>query len=78
MFTLGDLALTCAGAVDLKNYYFLEMCSGSEVGSYLRLTDFVHHSTIGLRVINKKKKVGGGWQLHRGDTASGARLTLKP
>jgi len=28
-----------------------EMCSGSEVGSYLRLIDFVHHSTVGLRVI---------------------------
>ena len=26
------------------------MCSGSEVGSYLRLIDFVYHSTLGLRV----------------------------
>ena len=33
------------------------MCSGSEAGSYLRLIDFVHHSTLGLRVIKKKKKV---------------------
>jgi len=32
------------------------MCSGSEAGSYLRLKDFVHHSTLGLRVIRKKKK----------------------
>ena len=32
-----------------------EMCSGSEAGSYLRLIDFLYHSTIGLRVINKKK-----------------------
>ena len=32
------------------------MCSGSEEGSYLRLIDFVHHSTLGLRVIKKKKK----------------------
>jgi len=32
------------------------MCSGSEAGSYLRLIDFVHHSTQGLRVIKKKKK----------------------
>jgi len=32
-----------------------EMCSGSEVGSYLRLTDFVYHSTLGLRVKKKKK-----------------------
>jgi len=33
------------------------MCSGSEAGSYLRLIDFVYHSTLGLRVIKKKKKV---------------------
>ena len=32
------------------------MCSGSEAGSYLRLIDFVYHSTLGLRVIKKKKK----------------------
>jgi len=32
------------------------MCSGSEAGSYLRLIDFVYHSTLGLRVIEKKKK----------------------
>ena len=33
------------------------MCSGSEAGSYLRLIDFVYHSTLGLRVIKKKKKL---------------------
>ena len=27
-----------------------ERCSGSETGSYLRLVDFVYHSTLGLRV----------------------------
>jgi len=32
------------------------MCSGSEAGSYLMLKDFVHHSTLDLRVIKKKKK----------------------
>jgi len=32
------------------------MCSGSEAGSYLTLIDFVYHSTLGLRVIEKKKK----------------------
>ena len=32
------------------------MCSGSEAGSYLRLIDFVYHSTLGLRVIKNKKK----------------------
>ena len=31
------------------------MCSGSEAGSYLRLIDFGYHSTLGLRVIKKKK-----------------------
>ena len=28
------------------------LCSGSEAGSYLRLIDFVYHSTLGLRVIS--------------------------
>jgi len=32
------------------------MCSGSEAGSYLRLIDFVYHTTLGLRVIKKKKR----------------------
>ena len=35
--------------------YFTEMCSGFEAGSYLRLIDFVYHSTLGLRV-NKKMR----------------------
>jgi len=38
-----------------RNNYFIEMCSGSEAGSYLRLRDCVYHSTLGLRVIKKKK-----------------------
>ena len=36
------------------------MCSGSEAGSYLRLIDFVYHSTLDLRGIKKKKKKKGG------------------
>jgi len=32
------------------------MCNGFEAGSYLRLTDRVYHSALGLRVIKKKKK----------------------
>ena len=40
-----------------ENNYFTQMCSGSEAGSYLRLIDFVYHSTLGLRVIKKKKKI---------------------
>ena len=39
--------------------YFTEMCSGFEAGSYLRLVDFVYHSTLGLRVKKKKKKIYG-------------------
>jgi len=38
------------------------MCSGSEAGSYLRLIDFVYHSTLGLRVIRKKKR---SWHTER-------------
>ena len=40
----------------VENNYFTETCSGSEAGSYVRLIDFVYHSTLGLRVIKKKKK----------------------
>ena len=32
------------------------MCSVSEAGSYLRLIKLVYHSTLGLRVIKKKKE----------------------
>jgi len=43
------------------------MCSGSEAGSYLRLIDFVYHSTLGLRVIKKKKDyLGAGLVERRG------------
>ena len=35
------------------------MCSGSEVGSHLRLIDFVYHSTLGFRVI-KNLDLGHG------------------
>ena len=38
-----------------RNQPFTEMCSGSEAGSYLRLINFVYHSTLGLRVTKKKK-----------------------
>ena len=42
----------------LENNYFTKMCSGFEAGSYCRLIDFVYFSTLGLRVIKKKKKKG--------------------
>jgi hypothetical protein len=35
------------------------MRCGSEEGSYLRLVDFVHHSTLGLSVIKKKRRCRG-------------------
>ena len=35
---------------------FTEMCSGSEAGSYLRLIDFVYLSTLGLRVIKRRRR----------------------
>ena len=40
----------------MQNNYFTEMCSGSEAGSYLIPIDFLFHSTLGLRVMIKKKK----------------------
>ena len=40
--------------------YFTEMCSGSEAGSYLRLIDFVYHSTLGLSVTKKKRAQESG------------------
>ena len=46
--------------LQVENKYFTEMCSGSEAGSYLRLIDFVHHSTLGLRVMKKKKHHASG------------------
>jgi len=36
------------------------LCSDSEAGSYFRLTDFVYHSTLSLRVIEKTK--GRPWK----------------
>jgi len=40
-----------------ENNNFAEMCNSSEAGSYLRLTDSVYHSTVGLRAVKKKKKM---------------------
>jgi len=42
------------------NNYFTKMCSGSEAGSYLRLIDVVYHSTLGLRVIKKRRRTQAG------------------
>ena len=42
--------------VKMLEVNFTEMCSGSEAGSYLRLIDFVYHSTLGWIVIKKKRE----------------------
>ena len=47
-----------AASSQFENNYFTEMCSGSETGSYLRLIDFVYHSTLGLKVIKKNNSTG--------------------
>jgi len=37
-----------------QGFEVTEICSGSEAGSNLRLIDFVHHSSVGLRLVTKK------------------------
>jgi len=46
----------CRVLHQFENNYATEMCSGSEVGSYLRLIDFVYHSTLGLRVMTERRR----------------------
>ena len=48
-----------------KNNCFTEMCSGSETGSYLRLVDFVYHSSLGSRVTKKRRRRCPGEDPHR-------------
>ena len=55
---LGDISSTAPAGAPCASHQTQEICSGSEAGSYLRLIDFVYHSTLGLRVINKNKKKG--------------------
>jgi len=54
------------------------MCSGAEAGSYLRLIDFVYHSTLGVRVIKKKKRrVNSGYlKSKRHESGHGFRSLL--
>ena len=49
------LSTTCHQQGQFKNNYFTEMCSGSEAGSYVRLIDFVYHTTLDMRVIKMKR-----------------------
>ena len=53
-----------------------EMCSGSEAGSYLRLIDVVYHSTLGLRVIKKKRERPAGSGQERGVSPTSSSLLL--
>ena len=48
----------CLDSSQFESNDFTEMCRVPKAGSYLRLIDCVHHSTLGSRVIKKKKKVG--------------------
>jgi len=41
------------------------MCSGSEAGSYIKAHGFVHHSTLALIVIEKKKRCYRGLAAQR-------------
>ena len=54
-----------------ENNYFTEMCSGSEAGSYLRIIDFVYHSTRGLVEMKKKKDHAAGQTRHGNDHTAG-------
>ena len=54
------------------------MCSGSEAGSYLRLLDFVSHSTLCLRVIKKKRKTALGRPCRQVPTLTFLFIQLKP
>ena len=51
------------GATEVDNRCFesnRDTFGGSEAGSYLRLIDFLYQSTLGLRVIKKKRKKSVG------------------
>ena len=39
-----------------NNNHFTELCCGSEAGSYLRPIHPIYHSTLGSRMLKKKKR----------------------
>ena len=56
-YQVGDVIVSVGGRSILSaTAAQVPYLSGSEAGSYVRLIDFVYHSTLGLRVIKKKKK----------------------
>jgi hypothetical protein len=54
LFGCGDDPLVTPPVATGHNY-FTEMSSASKAGSYLKLKEFVYHSTLGWIVIKKKK-----------------------
>ena len=54
--TLRNTGIRLTLSSQFQNNYFTEMCSGSEAGAYVRLIDRVYHSTLGLRVIKKRRR----------------------
>ena len=59
VYTLSGTASSRVGRAptsQFKNNYFAELCSSFEAGTYSRLFGFVCHSTLGLRVMKRKKK----------------------
>ena len=63
-FLEGAAPLRTAARIECDSVWGAAMCSGSEADSYLRLIDFVYHSTRGLRVKKKKKDCGVGDSLY--------------
>ena len=60
----------CASAAAVR--YSTAICR-SEAGSWSRLIDYVYHSTLGLRVIRKKKRICRS-RVGMSVCASGSRL----
>jgi len=64
-----------AGPPETRNpFSFTEMCSDSEAGSYSRLIDFLYHSTLGLRVIKRKKRAARAVRVRQVDPSSSSSL----
>jgi len=60
-----------------ENNYFTEMCSGSDQGSYLRLTDFcITHSSLASNK-EEKKKDERHWGVPRRDSFKYSSLHLQ-
>ena len=58
----------------------VEMCSASEAGSYSSCIDFVYHSTLGLRVLQKNRRdpVRDLRNLNRTSGSVGGAIAVSP